>query len=88
MEHSSGASYSELHHDVREVKSQLADLKQMMRVSFDLQLDIQRSIRQEVAAALSAFLAPQQQHAGSGGAGLPLQPPQACPIPTLSAFCV
>lgn len=41
------------------MKAQLLELKQMMRVSFDLQLDIQRAIRQEVAAALAAFCTPQ-----------------------------
>ena len=59
------------------MKSQLDELKQMMKTSFELQLDIQRSIRQEVAAALTAFLAPQTQ----GGASVLQQP---CPLPTLS----
>ena len=77
----------EVHQEMREMKTQLAELKQMMRVSFDLQMDIQRSIRQEVAAALSMFLAspPQVVLQGSlrqgdtAGAS-----PVPCPIPTLS----
>ena len=40
---------------MKQMKAQVLELKQMMRVSFDLQLDIQRSIRQEVAAALAGF---------------------------------
>ena len=78
-----------MHHEMQEMKSQLAELKQMMRVSFDLQMDIQRSIRQEVAAALSMFLAspPQVVLQGSPGMGdttaASLHP---CPIPTLSKF--
>lgn len=39
------------------VKAQLQEMKNMMRVSFDLQLDIQRAIRQEVAAGIAAATA-------------------------------
>jgi hypothetical protein len=39
--------------EIHSLKSQLQEMKNMMRQSFDLQLDIQRAIRQEVAAALS-----------------------------------
>jgi len=35
------------------LRAQVTELKNMMTLSFDMQLDIQRSIRQEVAAALS-----------------------------------
>jgi hypothetical protein len=61
------------------MKGQLNELKQMMRVSFDLQLDIQRAIRQEVAAALSAFLASPQPAGATGGASHQA----TCQIPTL-----
>ena len=54
----SASSFTELREEVHEIKGQLQELKQMMRVSFDLQLDIQRAIRQEVAAALAAFCTP------------------------------
>ena len=70
-------SGGDLHREVRVMKSQLDELKQMMKTSFELQLDIQRSIRQEVAAALTAFLASQVQ----SGASVLQQP---CPLPTLS----
>lgn len=65
------------------VKGQLNELKQMMRVSFDLQLDIQRAIRQEVAAALTSFLShtTQQQQAQPINRGQPMQ--AACLVPTL-----
>lgn len=46
----------DLHSEMREMKSQLDELKKLVQTSFELQLDIQRSIRQEVAAALSVFL--------------------------------
>lgn len=39
------------------LRSQMAELQNMVKVSFDLQLDLQRSIRQEVAAALHGSLA-------------------------------
>lgn len=35
------------------LKAQVEEIKSMLKVSFDLQLDIQRAIRQEVAAAMS-----------------------------------
>ena len=50
---------SEMQTELREMKSQILELKQLMRTSFDLQLEIQRAIRQEVAAALSsAYVSP------------------------------
>lgn len=82
-------AYNEVHREMQDMKTQLAELKQMMRVSFDLQLDIQRSIQQEVAAALSMFLsstpqvllqgtpARQQETAARGAV-------RSCPLPTLS----
>lgn len=76
-----------MHREMQEMKSQLAELKQMMRVSFDLQMDIQRSIRQEVAAALSMFLdsPPQVVLQGSPGLGNTTAASlHTCPIPTLS----
>ena len=83
-----------MHREMQEMKSQLAELKQMMRVSFDLQMDIQRSIRQEVAAALSMFLAsPPQATVLKASPGLGLGNTTAaslhtCPIPTLSKFII
>ena len=65
------------------VKGQLSELKQMMRVSFDLQLDIQRAIRQEVAAALMAFLSQQQPLVG-GAHPVPV----TCPVPTLGEVAI
>lgn len=42
-----------LNHELQRLKAQVAEIKNMLRLSFDLQLDIQRSIRQEVAAAIA-----------------------------------
>ncbi len=59
----------DLHREMRDMKSQLDELKKLVKTSFELQLDIQRSIRQEVAAALSAFLT--SQSSDSAAAILP-----------------
>lgn len=40
--------------EIASLKAQLQEMKNMMKVSFDLQLDIQRAIRQEVAAGIAA----------------------------------
>ncbi|XP_067656830.1 uncharacterized protein [Haliotis asinina] len=42
-----------LSREISSLKSQMEEMKNMMKLSFDLQLDIQRAIRQEVAAAIS-----------------------------------
>lgn len=55
---SSGSSLVDMKQEMNEMKAQLLEMKQLMRLSFDLQLDIQRSIRQEVAAAFSAQCQP------------------------------
>ncbi|XP_071828378.1 uncharacterized protein [Apostichopus japonicus] len=41
-----------LTHEMTTLRNQMVELQNMVKVSFDLQLDLQRSIRQEVAAAL------------------------------------
>ena len=70
------------------MRTQLTELKQMMRVSFDLQMDIHRSIRQEVAAALSMFLASSpevlSQPSASGQQETARATTHSHPIPTLS----
>lgn len=43
-----------LSREIASLKAQLQEMKNMMKVSFDLQLDIQRAIRQEVAAGIAA----------------------------------
>ncbi|XP_071089724.1 uncharacterized protein [Haliotis cracherodii] len=42
-----------LSREISSLKSQMEEMKNMLKLSFDLQLDIQRAIRQEVAAAVS-----------------------------------
>lgn len=42
-----------LSREMASLKAQVEEMKSMLKVSFDLQLDIQRAIRQEVAAAMS-----------------------------------
>ena len=42
--------------EIMALKAQVSELTNMMKLSFDLQLDIQRSIRQEVAAAINQAL--------------------------------
>ena len=40
--------------EIAGLKAQLQEMRNMMKVSFDLQLDIQRAIRQEVAGGIAA----------------------------------
>lgn len=40
--------------EIASLKAQLQEMRNMMKVSFDLQMDIQRAIRQEVAAGIAA----------------------------------
>ena len=54
----SSAAMSEMQQELRDARSEIQELKQLMRTSFDLQLEIQRAIRQEVAAALSSVCSP------------------------------
>ena len=60
--HEQPETYSELRSDIEQMKNQLREMKQMMRISFDLQMDIQRAIRQEVAAAMVAACNIQTAH--------------------------
>ena len=60
-------TYSGLRSDIEQIKNQLRDMKQMMRISFDLQMDIQRAIRQEVAAAMVAACNMQTVHIQTAG---------------------
>ncbi|KAK7494703.1 hypothetical protein BaRGS_00014101 [Batillaria attramentaria] len=46
-----------LNREIQSLKAQMEEMKNMMRLSFDLQMDIQRAIRQEVAAALASVTA-------------------------------
>lgn len=48
--------YRELQREMATMRSQLTELHQLVRTSFDLQLDIQRSICQEVSAAMHSAL--------------------------------
>jgi hypothetical protein len=57
--------------------SQLADIARFVRLGFDLQLDVQRSIRQEVAAAMHMHHGaahPPAQHVAPAPASAPLAP--------------
>ncbi|XP_066277390.1 AT-rich interactive domain-containing protein 1A-like [Branchiostoma lanceolatum] len=51
--------------EMQSLRAQVEELKNMVRVSFDLQLDLQRAIRQEVAAAMAA-------HTGSNTQDVPV----------------
>ncbi|KAK7109437.1 uncharacterized protein [Littorina saxatilis] len=46
-----------LSREMQGLKSQMEEMKNMLRLSFDLQMDIQRAIRQEVAAAIASATA-------------------------------
>lgn len=49
-----GASSRDMRTALRSLQEEVAALKQVMDASFDVQLDIQRAVRQEVAAALNS----------------------------------
>ncbi|CAH1257932.1 NEURL1B [Branchiostoma lanceolatum] len=51
--------------EMQSLRAQVEELKNMVRVSFDLQLDLQRAIRQEVAAAMAT-------HTGSNTQDVPV----------------
>ncbi|XP_035675224.1 uncharacterized protein LOC118414971 [Branchiostoma floridae] len=51
--------------EMQSLRAEIDELKNMVRVSFDLQLDLQRAIRQEVAAAMAA-------HTGSNTQDIPV----------------
>ena len=53
--HPAGAEH-ELSREIRLMKTEMQELKRMVRLSFELQLDVQRAIRQEVAAIVNAGL--------------------------------
>ena len=42
-----------MNREMAAMKSQIAELKSMMELSFNMQMEIQRAIRQEVSAALA-----------------------------------
>lgn len=46
-----------LSREMQSLKAQMEEMKNMLRLSFDLQMDIQRAIRQEVAAAIASATA-------------------------------
>ncbi|KAK3590185.1 hypothetical protein CHS0354_041241 [Potamilus streckersoni] len=62
--------------EIHSLKAQLEEMKNMMKVSFDLQLDIQRAIRQEVAAAMTQALA----SGGLNSAATSHQPVHSTPV--------
>ena len=62
-----------LNREIRGLKSQMAEMKNMLKLSFDLQMDIQRAIRQEVAAAMSQWSA-QQPVVGASASGTSSKP--------------
>jgi len=43
-------------HEVQELRHELQEMKQLMEMSMEIQLDTQRAIRQEVSAILTAFM--------------------------------
>ena len=55
-QHVSGEAVQAMEQELRDLRSKVNDLHRLMQTSFDLQLDIQRSIRQEVSAAMHAAL--------------------------------
>jgi len=46
-------SHTHMSREIQSLKAQMSEMKNMLKLTFDLQMDIQRAIRQEVAAAMS-----------------------------------
>ncbi|GFR93490.1 neuralized-like protein 1A [Elysia marginata] len=44
--------------EIQSLRAQMTEMKSLLKLTFDLQMDIQRSIRQEVAAALNNIVGP------------------------------
>ncbi|CAH1784023.1 unnamed protein product [Owenia fusiformis] len=63
--------------EMQMMKRQMEEMKNMMKMSFNLQMDIQRSIRQEVAAALAQV---------TGGSGV--QEPVRATRPVRDSHCI
>lgn len=42
--------------EVRSLKEQMAEMRQMLQMTYEMQMDTQRAIRQEVSAVFSAFM--------------------------------
>ena len=62
-------SNAAMNQEIRSLKVQMQELKQMIKMNFDLQLDVQRAIRQEVAAAMSNV-----NQGASTSSGVPSRP--------------
>ena len=46
----------QLSSEISSLKQQVAEMKEMMQMTFEMQMDTQRAIRQEVAAVFGAFM--------------------------------
>lgn len=66
--------------EMASLREQVAELQNMVKISFDLQLDLQRAIRQEVAAALS--------NANGGGAASATAAPGREVHPAREGHCI
>lgn len=48
-----GQAASSSSREIRELKSEMSELKRLLKLSFDVQLDMQRALRQEIAALVA-----------------------------------
>jgi len=72
---------------IHALREEVAALKQVMDASFDVSLDIQRSVRQEVAAALNAHNGKKRLNGVAGGSSNSALP-QVATIASSSPACV
>jgi hypothetical protein len=49
-------------YEMRQLKSEMKELKNLMKLSFDLQLDMQRAFKQEISALISNASEPREGH--------------------------
>ena len=64
--------------EMTELRSEINEMKRLMQVSFEMQLGIQRSIQQEVAAVFAAAMSTMMGSANATVAGKNLQKIEIC----------
>lgn len=89
-------SYNELVDKVNAMHNEMEELRRLVRLSFDLQLDVQRNLRQQLAAITVALVKPTAQFIGEGDSpvcaeiklhGWSLEPHRHLLDATASTYC-
>jgi len=78
----------QLSSEISSLKQQVAEMKEMMQMTFEMQMDTQRAIRQEVAAVFGAFMQQMSQAAASGLPSHQTAIPTQNSVPVAAGSCV